>query len=303
MPQTSHRRYVFTLQNYTPAQVELIRAAANSPHFIYVVFGREVAPTTGTPHLQGFFVLKNALTRSGALAHLGVQCHLEPARGTSVQAAQYCKKDGDFEEWGILPSQQGRRTDLEEVIEWIDAFGKENQRPPSAREIAEAQPTAFIRYRNVVELARHRCPVPILREGECRQWQQRLSDELDADPDDRTVVFYCDPIGGKGKTWFQQWYFSKAVDKVQLLGVGKRDDMAHSIDPVCRVFFINVPRGGMEYLQYTILEQLKDRMVYSPKYNSHMKALQTNCHVIVFCNEEPDRTKMSADRYVVRYLN
>ena len=55
----------------------------------------------------------------------------------------------------------------------------------------------------------------------------------------------------------------------------------------------------MEFLQYTILEQLKDRMVYSPKYNSMMKYMQFVPHVVVFCNEQPNMTAMSEDRYEI----
>lgn len=90
---------------------------------------------------------------------------------------------------------------------------------------------------------------------------------------------------------------TKHSDKTQVLSIGKRDDIAHVIDVSKSVFFFNVPRGGMEFFQYTILEQLKDRMVFSPKYNSKMKFLHKTPHVLVFCNEEPDLTKMSEDRY------
>nr|AUF34970.1 putative replication-associated protein [uncultured virus] len=86
-------------------------------------------------------------------------------------------------------------------------------------------------------------------------------------------------------------------DKVQILSGGKRDDIAHAIDPSKQIFLFNVPRGGMEYLQYTILEQIKDRMVFSPKYNSQTKILRNRAHVVVFSNEMPDIEKMTHDRY------
>ena len=79
--------------------------------------------------------------------------------------------------------------------------------------------------------------------------------------------------------------------------------MAYAVDPDKRVFFINVPRLGMEFLQYSILEQLKDRMVFSTKYTSEMKVLRTNVHVVVFCNEMPDMDKMSADRPIIRGID
>lgn len=295
------RRWVFTLNNYTPENEQQLIAFGNSGQSRYLVFGREIAPTTGTRHLQGFVILPGPQRLSWVRENI-VAAHWEPARGTSSQASIYCKKDNDYQEFGEVPTQSGRRTDIEAIISWIDEFGTDNGRPPTEREIAQYQPRAFLIYRNISHLARLRCPVPTIREGEPQDWQRQLAEELEADADDRSVVFHLDIDGGKGKTWFQQWFFSSNKDKVQLLGVGKRDDMAYAVDPDKSIFFINVPRGGMEFLQYTILEQLKDRMVFSTKYETQMKVLTKTPHVHVFCNEMPNMDKMSADRYIIHQL-
>lgn len=81
------------------------------------------------------------------------------------------------------------------------------------------------------------------------------------------------------------------------MSVGKRDDMAHAIDETKRVFIIDVPRGSMEYLQYSVLEMLKDKVVFSPKYESRTKIIPHNVHVVVMCNEQPDMNKLTRDRY------
>lgn len=290
------RRWCFTLNNYTDED----KARLDSLECVYLVYGFEVAPTTGTPHLQGFVIfsagkrltfLKNALTD---------RFHFEAARGTSQQAADYCKKDGNFVERGVFPASAGKRTDIDAILGWLDDFIHDNGRSPSAREVAKLQPKALLKYRNFMELCRLKSPPIILRHGEPRPWQSDLSDELIADADDRSILFYVDEEGGKGKTWFQQWFLTMHPDDVQLLGVGPRADMAFAIDSDKRVFLINVPRLGMEFLQYSILEQLKDRMVFSTKYVSEMKVLKTNVHVVVFCNEQPDMSKLSADRVIVR---
>ena len=83
------------------------------------------------------------------------------------------------------------------------------------------------------------------------------------------------------------------------LRVAKRDDIAHSIDENKRIFMFDIERASMEYLQYSILEQLKDGLVFSPKYDSRVKRIKSNAHVVVFCNEHPDPTKLSEDRYHV----
>lgn len=81
------------------------------------------------------------------------------------------------------------------------------------------------------------------------------------------------------------------------MSIGKRDDLAHAIQITTRIFLVDVPRGQMEYLQYSVLEMLKNCLVFSPKYQSSMKRLIQRPHVIVFSNEEPDYSKLTEDRY------
>lgn len=298
-PQTRQsRRWVFTLNNYTPAEEQRVKDVFASASVRYGVFGRETG-AGGTPHLQGFCVFTGN-QRFNAVRRLFPRAHVESARGTTQQARSYCIKDGDYFECGDPPTNAGSRSDLEALFEWGDQFTAEHGRGPTSPEVAREQPQAYLRYPRIVRLFENRAPPPVLREGELRDWQSFLEQELDEGASDREVVFYVDPDGGKGKTWFQQWYLSKHPDKVQVLSIGKRDDLAHAIDVSKSVFFFNVPRGGMEYFQYVIAESLKDRMIFSPKYSSKMKFLRTTPHVIVFCNEEPDYSKMTEDRYVVR---
>lgn len=80
-------------------------------------------------------------------------------------------------------------------------------------------------------------------------------------------------------------------------------DMAYALDETKSVFLINVPRGGIEFLQYRFLESLKDKYVFSSKYESKMKILRETPHIVVFCNEYPDLSKMSSDRYNITNMN
>lgn len=292
------RRWVFTWNNYDDAAIN----ALNSLECVYLVYGRERAPGTGTPHLQGFVIFRNGRHRTAIIADVGGG-HWEPAHGTSQQAADYCKKDGDFVERGEFPGNAGARTDLTAIVQWLDEFIADNGRAPTEREIGQQQPLAILKRLDIAKLARLRAPSPVLRDGELQEWQASLYEELSDDANDREIMFYVDEHGGKGKTWFQQYMISKKPDTVQCLGVGKRDDMCFAVDPNKSVFLVNVPRGGMEFLQYPVLEQLKDRMVFSTKYQSVMKVMEKTPHVVVFSNEHPDMDKMSADRYVIRMMN
>lgn len=291
-------RWVFTLNNPTQVEKQHIADRLSGPPVKYAVVGRERG-IQGTPHLQGFVIFSSNRRLRSVKQFLGDRLHLECARSDSFTAAEYCKKDGDFDEYGDPPNPRGQTNVLQNLYTWADDFIRDNGRAPSSPEIARSHPTAYIRYPRVARCLFHKAPAPKLREGEPREWQQEVATLLDGEAEDRQINFYVDTEGGKGKTWFQQWYFSTRADRTQILGVGKRDDIAHMIDVTKTVFFINVPRGSMEYLQYSILEQLKDRMVISPKYNSHVKLFASNVHICVFCNEYPDYNKMTDDRFNV----
>ena len=287
---------MFTLNNYSDEDLEAIRRL----EVTYLVFGKEVAPTTGTPHLQGFVVFRSNKRLSGVRPLFFNRAHVSIANGTSVQAAEYCKKDGDFEEFGVLPNSQGKRTDVEKFLDWI----KSHDGRPSCKEVIKEFPSLWLRSGDrLMDVVDAYSPKPLLTNGDFRQgWQTDLQEKLEGDPDSRVVHFVVDETGGCGKTWFCQKYLS-THDDVQVLRVGKRDDLAYCIDETKKFFFFDIPRRQLEYFQYSILEMLKDRLVFSPKYNSKMKILSSVPHVVVFCNEFPDMECLSEDRYDVVNVN
>lgn len=299
------KHWVFTINNFTPEDVTrldslpLAGEAGPSPGpttVRYLVYGRETGEA-GTPHLQGYVHFNGRIRFNQVKALVGNGAHLERMRGSPKQAADYCKKDGQFTEKGDAPGGT-KSNKFEDVTEFALDIHREQGRPPNDRELAAEFPHHFIRYgRALREYTRLVCPEPRLELGQLNDWQQRLHDELMDGPDDRQIKFVVDEHGGKGKTWFQRYMLTHYPEKVQVLSGGKRDDIAHALDPSKQIFLFNVPRGGMEYLQYTILEQIKDRMVFSPKYNSTTKILSNLAHVVVFSNEMPDGNKMTHDRY------
>lgn len=290
------KNYVFTLNNYTTEETETLISHAppnEDGPFKYLIFGKEVG-ASGTPHLQGYIQLRTKLRLRAAKSIPGFQrAHLEPARGTSSQAANYCKKDGDFYEFGDLETDQGKRTDWETFREWV----KSQDSTPSLKEVGEIFPSLLGRYeRAVCRFIELYGPRPSLVDGPLRPWQGNLDTLVSQPPDDRSIIFVVDPVGASGKSWLtRKWISSR--DDVQRLSVGKRDDLAFAIDVTKSLFIFDIPRGQSEFLQYGVLEQLKDQLIFSPKYMSTCKVIHHKVHVVVFMNEEPDRNKMTADRY------
>lgn len=86
----------------------------------YIVLGREVGKK-GYKHLQGFVQWEQGVTYKTIKRRLGDPAlHIEARKGTVSQAIAYCKKDGDWQEWGEEPSQ-GKRSDLQGVREAVAA--------------------------------------------------------------------------------------------------------------------------------------------------------------------------------------
>lgn len=288
------KRWCFTLNNPTDDEEQALGDFSEEDDLQYLVYGRETGEG-GTPHLQGYFIYKQRKTLAWIKSKLGSRVHLEVSRGTPSQASDYCKKEGDYEEFGELPaSSAGKRTDWERYRDWL----KEQDGRPTEKQIAEAFPSIWGRYRsNSIALAQMYHPVRDMVPDTPFGWQRSLGDILGEPADDRKVLFVVDPEGGEGKSWFCRWLYMKLPDEVQILGMGKRDDMAHMVDTHKRIFLINVPRKQMERLQYTILEQLKDRLVSSPKYDSQVKEMMHQPHVVIFSNEVPDMKALTSDRY------
>lgn len=95
-------KWCFTLNNYTEDDEKAIQEWDVK----YLVYGREVAPNTGTKHLQGYSVFKKN-HRLTAVKKLNGSAHWEVARGSHQQNRDYCTKDGDFFETGELPLERG----------------------------------------------------------------------------------------------------------------------------------------------------------------------------------------------------
>lgn len=93
------RGWCFTINNYTELDEHVVFEMAE--YAKYVVCGREIGEN-GTPHLQGF-VYFDTLKSFKQMKEIHLEAHWEPMRGTVDQAAEYCKKEGDYYEAGTKP--------------------------------------------------------------------------------------------------------------------------------------------------------------------------------------------------------
>lgn len=132
------RNFCFTINN----PVDSTAAALAALPTTYLVYGRECV---STPHLQGYAELDKQYAFNTVKAMIPT-AHIEKRRGTAQQAADYCKKDGDFQETGTI-SNPGKRTDIAAVYELV----KERK---TDVEIGESNPTVYMKYYRAVDRVR-----------------------------------------------------------------------------------------------------------------------------------------------------
>lgn len=95
------RSYIFVVNNPTDGDESQVACLLENSK--YGIFGREIAPTSGTPHLQGYVVFNNARSFESVRTSFPDGTHIEPAKGSSDQNITYCSKSGNCQEFGTRP--------------------------------------------------------------------------------------------------------------------------------------------------------------------------------------------------------
>jgi len=115
MASVRSRGWCFTLNNYTDAEINILK----NINSVYIIFGKELAPTTGTPHLQGYVYLPNQRTKKSLIKEVP-RASWQKAHGTGHANFEYCsKEDAEFYEHGVRP-RQGERSDIAEIKNKLD---------------------------------------------------------------------------------------------------------------------------------------------------------------------------------------
>lgn len=296
------KRWCFTINNYTDEDVDHLITVCE-PESSYLLWGVEVGEQ-GTPHLQGYVEFSDQLRFNAVKTLVGNRAWLHHSNGTPKQASDYCKKEGDYHEFGELSEGQGKRNDWVAFREWVQEMGV----VPTVTEIVNSEFLhLYMRYSDkIMRLCRDLLPPPDLIGDQVPRlnWQTVSAARAQADvPNPRSIDFFVDPEGNSGKSWMTRYLLTKMPEKVQVLMVGKRDDLAFAIDESKSVFLFDIPRGNMTFFQYNIVEMLKNGLLFSPKYSSMTKVWRSVPYVAVFSNEAPDMDQMTPDRYNIIEVN
>lgn len=159
MENSKSRAFNFTINNYTEEDIEYLRSEVASKA-VYVIWGKEVGPKCGTPHLQGFASFKSPMTRSAASKVL--KGHLT-AILVDNGCAKYCTKDGKYEEHGVRPKTRKESAALGGAAKKEKhAVCRDLAIAGDLETIAKEHPDVWLRsYRTLKEIKKdHMPPVP-----------------------------------------------------------------------------------------------------------------------------------------------
>jgi hypothetical protein len=132
---------------------------------------------------------------------------------------------------------------------------------------------------------------------ELKPWQIEICELVKTKPDKRTIHWYWESTGCVGKTTLAKHLALQGA----LVVSGKASDIKCAIAKMTikpEIVIFCCPRNSEGYMSYDALEQVKDGMFFSGKYESEM-VLFNNPHVIVFANFKPDEAKLSIDRWKI----
>jgi len=263
-PHNQHTRWIFTYNNYELSVLNDFEIVLKSICKCYC-FKRELGKE-GTNHLQGHLTLLKKTTLLGLKKHLILSTlHWEVKKGSEIENDMYvCKEDTVVD--GVI-YQHG-----------------------------------YIKKLNIIK---NLILITVLR-----PFQQTIINLIPL-KNDRKIIWIYDREGGKGKTsimkYIDYYYNSiccsngKDTDIYNLfwnyIGKDKKNNnLLNGLD----CFIYNVGRDHI-FKQYSLLENIKDGFLVNTKFECGSMNFNSPT-IIIMANHEPDRSRMTEDRWDVREI-
>lgn len=210
----------------------------------------------GTPHLQGYCYFKNGKTLTSMKLY-NSRCHWEPAKGSPEANFKYCSKDDEY-----ICNGWEKKISFQDKIK--------------SRLLEQY---AYVQW---------------------KPWQQSIIDLVNSPADSRTINWVYDSEGNSGKSFLTKYL---CLTREVIIADGKKDNVMNQVkvklideEVEFDTVILDVPRHNEGYVSYGVLEQLKNGLIYSGKYEGGM-CLFDHVHVVVFANFWPDESKFSEDRW------
>jgi hypothetical protein len=287
------KNWCFTLNNYSEEEYkEILNTDCG-----YIIIGKEVGEN-GTPHLQGYIQMKITKRLTG-MKKINDKAHWEQARGTPEENRKYCSKEKNFEEKGSISNQGKKKVDMvKAVVQTLKGVPIEK--------LIEEHGAGYIMHRKKInEVAKDmkseaatKMAKEEYKDANLIKWQEEVIEKLE-NQNDRKILFVVDKKGGRGKTWLSS-YIEVNYDTLALQNC-KTQDGAYMFDGQEYILF-DLTRSNLEVLNYDLMERLKNGKITSTKYECK-RIFRKSTKMVVFMNEEPDKTKLSEDRWDIYDLD
>lgn len=240
-------------------------------HCSYMIYGFETCPSTGRDHFQGYFVLKEKKRFKQTKELIAPSVHIELAKGSLEDNITYCSKSGDFKEYGTRPgSNKGKRMDISSCRDAI-------KQGATMAQLRESHPNIIAKYPRWVKEELNimtRCTVQdafVWKYEDLRSWQKQVVRYLEAQTE-RQVLWIVDEDGNIGKTFLSKYLLFQC--DFQLFTLCKGADLGYELDPTRRGFVFDFARDSEDFVNYKFIEEVKNGIVPSPKYESETKFIR-----------------------------
>nr|QLM02664.1 satellite replication initiator protein [Faba bean necrotic yellows alphasatellite 2]QLM02672.1 satellite replication initiator protein [Faba bean necrotic yellows alphasatellite 2] len=242
-------------------------------------------------HLQGVIQLKKKSRLTTVKALIGGNPHLEKMRASIEEASAYAQKEdsrvaGPWFYGELLKKGSNKR----KIMDLLEDPENELEEPQKYR-----RAVAWAAMEESVKEAEERSfPYTLY------SWQLTVMGLLEEEPNDRTIIWAYGPNGNEGKSQFGKFLGLKK-NYLYLPG-GKTQDMTYMLmkNPKAHII-LDIPRCNSEYLNYQFMELIKNRTIFSYKYEPVGCIVNNKIHVLVLSNVLPDFEKISQDRIKIIY--
>jgi hypothetical protein len=110
---------------------------------------------------------------------------------------------------------------------------------------------------------------------------------------ERQITWVNDPVGNNGKTWLAKYLLIN--QNAAYFTNSRSADVCYSYNRE-EIIIFDLTRSLEGHVNYSIIEQLKNGILFSSKYKSKTKVFEIP-KIIIMANFKPDETKLSQDRW------
>lgn len=226
------------------------------------ITSEEVCPTTGNPHIQGYV-----------------------EHGAKCRPIEKYKLDKQIS-WHACARNCTRRMNVDYVCK---------TRPQDSMPSANIQGT----------LTPIRFKIKTLAPSLWYDWQKEVVALVRGEQNDRTINVFWEAEGNRGKSAIGKYC---CIHEGAIMLSGKTADMKYAVQqyvlknnegPKCII--IDIPRSNFNYVNWGGIEEVKGGCFFSGKYEGG-QVYYENPTIIVFCNQVPDLTECSKDRWIIKHI-